>query len=280
MTLKILSFLTKFLFFPLIVIVFTYLLFQNFKFNNSNILIWVLISIIFFLIIYYLNSSSKYLGFGDVKFFIIMGLFLGVISALFFNPFLIFILGLFIGSFLNSIIYRLENNLPFPLTYSFCPYCHHRLHSLDLIPVLSFLMLKGKCRYCGKKISFQYPIVEMLTGFIFFFIFKFVSMNQLSVFDLIYYLTVSSFLIIIFVYDFKNFIIPDKYLFPLILTVFAYLLFQYFKFNNLNILLNSLIGALISLIFFLIIYLISSGKYLGFGDVKFSFFMGLFLGYP
>ena len=201
-------------------------------------------------------------------------------SILFFNPFFIFVLGLFIGSFLNSIIYRLENNLPFPLTYSFCPHCHHRLHSLDLIPVLSFLMLKGKCRYCGKKISFQYPIVEILTGFIFFFIFKFVSMNQLSVFDLIYYLIVSSFLIIIFVYDFKNFIIPDKYLFPLILTVFAYLLFQYFKFNNLNILLNSLIGALISLIFFLIIYLISSGKYLGFGDVKFSFFMGLFLGYP
>ena len=83
---------------------------------------------------------------------------------IFFSYFTIFIFGLVIGSFLNCLIYRLENGQSFLIGRSFCPRCKHILAFWDLIPVLSFLILKGKCRYCHQKISLQYPFVEISTG--------------------------------------------------------------------------------------------------------------------
>jgi len=92
----------------------------------------------------------------------------------FFNLF-IFLFGLAVGSFLNSVIYRLQTGVPHQLFFksgggferSYCPRCQHTLNWQDLIPVLSFLILKGRCRYCQKPISLQYPLVELLTGLIF-----------------------------------------------------------------------------------------------------------------
>src|SRR3989344_4664509 len=91
--------------------------------------------------------------------------------------FFIFLIGLCVGSFLNCVIYRLAlPNFSFwknlgGLNRSYCPHCKYNLAWLDLIPVFSFLFLKGKCRYCKKKISLQYPIVEILTGLVFLLIF-------------------------------------------------------------------------------------------------------------
>jgi len=79
---------------------------------------------------------------------------------LFFNL-VIFIFGLLIGSFLNCLIYRLEKKENFLKGRSYCPHCHHQLNWSDLIPILSFIFLKGKCRYCHKPISLQYPLVEI-----------------------------------------------------------------------------------------------------------------------
>lgn len=184
----------------------------------------------------------------------------------------IFLLGLAIGSFLNCVIYRLEAGGSFLKGRSFCPHCKHILSFKDLIPIFSFLFLKGKCRYCGKKISWQYPLVELSTGILFVLIFYQTIYDLLTT---IYLLLTTSFLIIIFVYDLKHYLIPDKIIYPAIVTVFIYNLL-----NTKYLILNTLPAALGAITFFLAIVLISRCKWMGWGDVKFAFFMGLFLGYP
>jgi len=178
----------------------------------------------------------------------------------------VFILGAIIGSFLNCVIYRLEIRKSFIKGRSFCPHCKHALSFLDLIPVFSFFFLGGKCRYCKKPISIQYPLVELTTAIIFFLIFNF-QFSILNVF-------IACLLIIIFVYDLKHFIIPDE---AILLGVMACLFNIFFD----KLLITSYFwGAIIASGFFLLIYLVSKGKWMGFGDVKLAFLMGLFLGFP
>ena len=76
----------------------------------------------------------------------------------------VLIAGICIGSFLNVLIYRIPEKLNFAKGRSFCPACGHELKAIDLVPVVSFLFLRGKCRYCGNKISFRYPLIELLGG--------------------------------------------------------------------------------------------------------------------
>ncbi|MCS7233869.1 MAG: prepilin peptidase [Synergistetes bacterium] len=80
---------------------------------------------------------------------------------------IVFLLGLIIGSFLNSCIYRLPRGVSIIYPPSFCPSCGHKLCWSDLVPIFSYLALKGKCRYCGVKIPLRYPLIELLTGFLF-----------------------------------------------------------------------------------------------------------------
>jgi len=182
---------------------------------------------------------------------------------------LIFIFGLVIGSFLNSIIYRLQSGESFLFKRSFCPYCKHKLGWQDLIPLLSFLILRGKCRYCKKPISWQYPLVELTTAILFlsFFIFHFSS----------FIFIIACFLIIIFVYDLKHYLIPDKIIYPAIAITFLY---QLFRISDFKLLTNPLLSALLASLFFLTIVLVSHGKWMGAGDIKLVFFIGLFLGFP
>ena len=217
-------------------------------------------------------------------------------SSLFFNlpiqiffpkiwdGFLIFIFGLSVGSFLNCVIYRLA--LPNPArrdlgglkSRSYCPHCKHNLGWQDLIPILSFLILKGKCRYCQKPISLQYPFVELATGILFLLIvFHFSSDFLFSIFCLL----ISCFLIIIFVYDLKYYIIPDKIIYPVIAIALIFNTFySIFIIHNSKFLIQSLLSALGAASFFLIIVLVSRGRWMGIGDIKLAFFMGLFLSFP
>ena len=172
---------------------------------------------------------------------------------------IIFLFGLALGSFLNCVIYRLEHNQSFLRGRSYCPYCQHQLDLRDLIPVLSFLILRGKCRYCQQKISWQYPLVEIFTGLIFLLIINY----QLSIINFI----IAPFLIIIFIYDLKHYIIPDKIIYPAILIA------AIFNFTN-------WLSALGAAAFFLIIVLVSRGKWMGVGDIKLGFLMGLLLDWP
>lgn len=210
----------------------------------------------------------------------------------------VFLMGLIVGSFLNSVIYRLEKNESFLKGRSYCPKCKHTLSWSDLIPLFSFIILKGKCRYCHQKISWQYLIVEISTAAMFLLIFNFQYpiFNQFSIsqfLNLIYYWLIASFLIIIFIYDLKYYIIPDKVIYPAIIVIFIYQLFRTFELGtrnfsgnweleirNLQSFLNPLISAIFASVFFLLIVLLSRGRGMGIGDIKLAFLMGLFLGFP
>jgi len=195
----------------------------------------------------------------------------------------IFIFGLAIGSFLNCVIYRLEVGEGFLKGRSYCPHCKHKLIWQDLIPVFSFLILKGKCRYCHQKISLQYPLVELVTGTLFLSTFQLTINNQQltisSVLDTCFLFLAFCFLIIIFVYDLKYYIIPDKVIYPAIIVAFFYNIYQ-LTINNQQLTISNFLSALGAALFFLAIVLISGGKWMGFGDVKLAFFMGLFLSFP
>jgi len=183
----------------------------------------------------------------------------------------IFLFGLVVGSFLNCIIYRLQTGEGFLTGRSFCPYCKHELSWQDLIPIFSFLILRGKCRYCSQKISLQYPLVELATGLLFvsFFIFHF------SFFIFI----IACFLIIIFVYDLKYYIIPDKVIYPAIAIALIFN-FQFLISKQFLIFNHSILNALGAALFFSLIVLVSRGKWMGVGDIKLAALMGLFLGFP
>jgi prepilin signal peptidase PulO-like enzyme (type II secretory pathway) len=185
----------------------------------------------------------------------------------------IFLFGLAIGSFLNVVIFRLEKQESVAKGRSYCPHCKHTLAWFDLIPVVSFLVLGGKCRYCRQKISWQYPIVELLTGLVFVIIFRYQSLYQPINISLLFY--IASSLIVIFVYDLKFFLIPDIVLFPAIVAAFLYRVII-----NIHSLPNYLLAAIIFSGFFLCIYLFSKGAWMGFGDVKLAILLGLLLGLP
>lgn len=180
----------------------------------------------------------------------------------------IFLFGLIIGSFLNCLIYRLEVGQGFLGGRSYCPNCKHTLSWKDLIPVLSFFWLRGRCRYCQGKISWQYPLVEMAIGLLFFLIADY----QLPVIS--YFII--PFLVVIFVYDLKHYIIPDRVIYPVIgLVLVCDLFWSDFSWG-----LNFFISAFGAGSFFLLIVLLSRGKWMGVGDVKLAFLMGLILGFP
>ena len=200
-------------------------------------------------------------------------------SPIFYAP--IFIFGLIVGSFLNCVIYRLKTEESIVLSRSHCPQCGHRLNWKDLMPVFSFLFLKGRCRYCSKKISWQYPAVEIATGALFLLItiydLRFTIYDFSSLFELTFHLIIASLLIVIFVYDLKHYLIPDKITYLVIAITFFYQLFQISSFKAL---LNPLVSALSASAFFAAIVLVSKEQWMGWGDAFLVFFMGLFLGFP
>ena len=185
--------------------------------------------------------------------------------------FFIFLFGLAVGSFLNCIIYRLEEGESFLRGRSFCPHCGHILSFGDLIPVLSFLILKGKCRYCSQKISWQYPLVEISTGLLFISLLNLTQVRPVY----FYLLLMGCFLIIIFVYDLKYYIIPDKIIYPAIVIAFLYTLR-----DPASLMKPGLTAAFLASAFFLIIVILSRGKWMGIGDIKLAFLIGLILGWP
>ncbi len=223
----------------------------------------------------------------------------------------IFLFGLIVGSFLNVVICRIHSGEDLVKKRSHCPKCGHTLSWKELIPVFSFIIQRGKCRECGEKISWQYPAVEIATGLLFLLVFNLIEhslliTNYSLLINLLFLWFIAGGLIIIFVYDLKHYIIPDKILFPAIVMTGLARLFGIWQFGysgfiwNLSVsynspsggwggyfgiwhfgnLLDALVLGLIVALFFFALYFFSRGKALGFGDVKYTFFMGLFLGWP
>lgn len=189
--------------------------------------------------------------------------------------FFIFFLGLFFGSFLNVLADRLPRNEKIT-GRSQCENCHKTLSWKDLIPVISFVYLRGRCRYCGSKLSLQYPIVEILTGTLFAFTIynlPFTSPVTNHLISSIYYLIMVSSLIVVFFADLKYGIIPDKIVLPAIFVSFLFLMI-----NHQSLIINHLFSAFGWFGFMLFLFLATKGRGMGMGDVKLSFLIGLFLG--
>ncbi|MGH7204161.1 MAG: prepilin peptidase [Candidatus Levyibacteriota bacterium] len=209
---------------------------------------------------------------------------------------LIFIFGTAIGSFLGVVVDRLVNNESILKGRSHCDHCRHNLHPLDLVPLVSFLLLKGKCRYCHIKLSWNYPLIEIVTGASFviaaFTIFQFSTVLMLDVnyqFLVLYYFALVSSLLAIFFTDLRFGIIPFKLVgFAVVITIFWYLLIPSLYFSPLakqllglqisflNVIASALCGAGL---FFLLFYF-TKGRGMGFGDVVYAFLMGFTLGFP
>ncbi|MFA6307868.1 MAG: prepilin peptidase [Patescibacteria group bacterium] len=193
----------------------------------------------------------------------------------------VFILGLFIGSFLNVVILRLHRQESFIKGASKCLFCKHRLYPKDLVPLFSFLFLQGRCRYCKKRFSQQYPLVELATGLAFVLVFLKVipsldltSISALQFLHLLDWWMIVGFLIIIFVYDLKYYLILDKVVWPAIVLAFFANLFL--GFSILNLVLAAVIGGG----FFLLQFVMSKGRWIGGGDIRLGVFMGVILGWP
>lgn len=185
--------------------------------------------------------------------------------------FFVTILGLIIGSFLNVVICRLHTNQPVVIGRSKCVFCHTDLKAADMIPLFSFLFLRGHCRHCGKKLSWQYPLVEFATAAIFAILAARFSF-QLS-WPLVSAWFFSSVFIVIGVYDFKHFLILDKIVFPSLLLAFVFAFFQgYFW--------SAVFGAAAASGFFFLQYFLSSGRWIGLGDVKLGLLLGAVTGFP
>lgn len=180
---------------------------------------------------------------------------------------LLFLIGLAVGSFLNCLIYRLNKGFSPIGGRSFCPKCNHTLSWRDNIPLLSFILLSGRCRHCHSPISWQYPLVELGTGILTISIFNF----QFSIFNLL----ITYALIVIFVSDLRYGTIPDKIVYPTIALAILYSLF-FIQYSIFNYFLSGLGAAG----FFLALVAITRGKGMGIGDVKLAALMGLVLGWP
>jgi len=198
---------------------------------------------------------------------------------IFLNSFLIFILGACLGSFSNVCIYRLPKNKQIVSGRSFCPRCKKKINWFDNLPLISFLILNGKCRKCKKVISLRYFIVEIATGIIFLLIY--LNYNDLS--TIIFLSVLSLIYIIIFFIDLENFIIPDSLNF----SVMAIALFKNFlpNFNTsfIHEINQSIIGGMVGyLSIWLIIYLYKVIKKIdgmGLGDAKLMAGIGLLFGW-
>jgi leader peptidase (prepilin peptidase)/N-methyltransferase len=196
----------------------------------------------------------------------------------------LFIFGLIIGSFLNVVILRLpkEHSLS---GRSVCPHCGHMLESEDLVPLFSYLFLKGRCRYCKSKISPRYFIIELLTGLLFLFTgLCFFPVSSLGWAILLRALFVVAILIPVFVVDLEHYLILDKVLLFGDIGILGFNLILDLLQKNFSLptsyLISGLIAAAAIFILFFALWLFSKGRALGFGDVKLVAFLGLALGWP
>ena len=182
--------------------------------------------------------------------------------------------GLIFGSFLNVVIHRLPLERSIVRPRSQCPGCGIEIKFYDNIPVLSFLFLRGKCRRCGAPISFQYPLVEILTAFTFWLSYEYFKDEPLYAAGAIVFLSI---LIALAFIDLFHMILPDE------LTLGGALVFALYSFLNPSVtVLEAFATAMGASLFFALLYLfylkVRKIEGLGFGDVKLMLLLGLFLG--
>jgi len=179
-----------------------------------------------------------------------------------------FIFGTVIGSFLNAVIYRLPKGETLA-GRSKCPCCRKVLTFFELIPLISYVLLGGKCSNCDSKISIQYPLVEVASGLAWIFAYtQGDTLIQLILLGIIF-----SLLVAIFTYDVLHMLIPDVFSMPLIVLSLIFLFVE-----NESVSLGLLATGPVLALFFFLLWFISKGKWMGFGDVKLAIPLGWLAG--
>lgn len=210
-----------------------------------------------------------------------------------------FIIGLIVGSFLGAVNYRLKVDEDIVWKRSHCPHCRHQIRWYDNIPLLSFIILFGKCRDCRRYISWEYPLIELITGVLFaavavrFFGIPLLGFSGAvsgvlgtnSIVDMSFLLFAVCYLTLIFWHDYDYMLIPDAIVYPAIVVTFFYQVWKYVQ-SPLGIadihspLTSAVAAALAAAAFFFFLIWISKGKWIGGGDVKLGFLAGLIVGWP
>ena len=190
----------------------------------------------------------------------------------------LFVAGIVVGSFLNVVALRWDlpsrggalSNLG---GRSSCPSCGKTLGMFELVPIVSFLILRAKCRECKSKISWQYPIVEICTGLVFVSLFYVVNpVNLISLTHYLFLIIIFCIYIVITIYDFRHKIIPDELVYTAIFLSFLTSLF-FVEYSLLDWLSGPILFTLFASIWFF-----SRGRAMGFGDAKLGLSVGLLLG--
>ena len=178
----------------------------------------------------------------------------------------IFIFCVCIGSFLNVLIYRLPIGEEFVIKRSYCPNCKHELDFYDLVPIFSFIFLKGKCRYCHSKISYIYPFIEILSGCIGIWCYE---RYGFSVRMCLHFMVLAMLIVISFI-DMKTMTIPDECNIVLvILGLIRIFMFKYDLFEHI----------FYAFVIVLLVWILNRIKLsFGGGDMKLFFSLGLYLG--
>lgn len=204
-------------------------------------------------------------------------------STTFITAIVLGLLGLTFGSFVNAAVWRIHQRRARSLLNdrSECIHCHHKLAWLDLIPVVSWIALRGKCRYCGKPIE-DTPLPEV--GVALYFVMSYLFWPgglaaPLAVTDFVFWLVYGVLLAILFVYDLRYMLLPNKITFTLIGLALVQLLIHIVvaPSNGLNFLADAVLSVSSIAGVYLVLYVISRGRWVGFGDVKLGVFLGLVL---
>ena len=187
------------------------------------------------------------------------------------------IFGIVVGSFLNVVALRLRTGRGLGGRSS-CASCNTVLKWHELIPVVSFLVQKGRCRSCHTRISVQYPLVELLTGVLFALsMWKAFTMGIFVPFHAVHLMSIVSILVVIFVYDIRHTIIPDSFVYAFAALALLYGFAPYALIPYGAWWYTPLSGILTALPF-AILWFVSAGRWMGFGDAKLSLGIGFMLG--
>lgn len=187
---------------------------------------------------------------------------------------LVVLAGLVWGSFLNVVIYRLPEGMSLVRPPSACPACKKRIKPYDNVPVLSYLILRGKCRHCGSRIPVSYVLVEIMTPAAFVILYLRYS---LSLFFFASCLFASALIVLGFI-DYRHKILPDRITFPGIALGLIYA-FRRSDLTFLQALLGAAVGAGFLLIIYAGYYLVRKKEGLGLGDVTMMLMVGAYLGW-
>lgn len=200
------------------------------------------------------------------------------------------LLGVLFGSFVNALVWRLheqstgkkKRNLSITRGRSMCPHCRHELAAKDLIPVLSWLLLGRKCRYCQKPISGQYPLVELATGLLFGLSYAFwpLGWGVAGTVNFAVWLVLVVCFMALLVYDLRWMLLPNRLMYPLLVLGLLLALFNIAATPSLQTVLETVAGVAVAGGIFYLLFMVSDGRWIGGGDVKLGALIGLVLASP